>query len=133
MPTCFFLILFSSFFFLFSHSFNSKLNHCYVLLLYNSSMLMSHCHYNVMQEHQLVNLIITFSNFIVTMMKYFFKFHFSCFQEPLTPYYFLLLNFIFFHYYLAKAGLFISYCFFLVMFIPALVQFHYINSITFLL
>ena len=46
-----------------------------------------------MQERQFVNLIITYSNFIVTVMIQVFKFHFSCFREPLTPYY-LLPNFI---------------------------------------
>ena len=55
---------------------------------------MSHCHYTVSQEHQFVNLIITCSNFIATVMIYIFKFHFSCFREPLTSYYFLFPNFI---------------------------------------
>ena len=94
MPTCFFLILFLSFFFLFSHSSNSKSDHCYVCVLYNSSMLMSHCHYNVVQERQFVNLIITHSNFIATLMVLACKFHFFCFREPLTPYCFLFPNFI---------------------------------------
>ena len=57
-------------------------------------MLMFHCHNNVMQERQFVSLIISRSNFIVTVMKHVFKFHVSCFREPPTPYYFLLLNFI---------------------------------------
>ena len=47
-----------------------------------------------MQECQFVNLIITRSNFIVTVMIHVFKFHFSCFRKPLTPYHFLLPNFI---------------------------------------
>ena len=94
MLTCLFLILFSTFFFLFSHSSNSKSDHCYVCVLNNSSMLMSHSHYNVMQERQFVNLIITCSNFIVTVMRHVFKFHFSCFRKPLNPYYFLLPTFI---------------------------------------
>ena len=57
-------------------------------------MLVSHCHYNVMQERQFVNLVITRSNFIITVMVHVFKFHFSCFRKPLTSYSFLLPNFI---------------------------------------
>ena len=55
----------------------------------NSSMLLSHCHYNVMQECQFVNFIITRSNFIVTVMIRVFKFHTSCFRKPPTPNHFL--------------------------------------------
>ena len=57
-------------------------------------MLMFQCHCIVMQERYIVNLITIRSNFIVTVMIYVFKFHFSCFREPLTPYYFLYPNFI---------------------------------------
>ena len=69
-------------------------DHCYVRVHNNSSMPMSHCHYNIKQERQFLNLIIIRSNLIVTVMMHVFKFHFSCFRELLTSYYFLLPNFI---------------------------------------
>ena len=95
MPTCFFF-LFSSSFFLFSNPLNSLSDHCYMRAHYNaSSVFMTHSHYTAMQELQIVNLIITDSNRIVSVMIRLLKFHFSYFRESLTPYYLLFPNFIF--------------------------------------
>ena len=132
VPTCLFLCLFSSFFFLFSNFFNSKSVHCYVRVLYSSLMLMSHCHYTVMQKHQFVNLIITRSNFIVTVMTHVFKFHSSSLRELLTPYYFLFPDFIL-HLLLSRKCIIIHISLLLSCNVPpTVVQFHYINLITFL-
>ena len=57
---------------------------------------MSHYHYTAMQELQIVNLIITDSNRIVSVMIYLFKFRFSYFRESLNLYYLLFPNFIFY-------------------------------------
>ena len=57
-----------------------------------SSVFMSHSHYIAMQEYQIVNLIITRLNFIVTIMINLFEFHFSYFRKSINQYFFLFPN-----------------------------------------
>ena len=130
MPICFFFLFFV-FLFPFPNPPNSVSDQCFVHAHYNaSSIFMLHSHYTTMQELQIVNLIITDSNHIVSVIIHWFKFHFSYFRESLTPCFLLFPNFIFrwllssqMHYYLFP---FVS----LEIFASTQVQFNFINLLT---
>ena len=122
------------FLFLFLSPFNSLSDHCYVLAHYNTFLVfMSHSHYTAMQELQIVNMIITDSNCIVSVMIHLYKFHFLYFSESFTPYYLLFPNFIFHPLLSRKCVIICLLCFSLIIFTPTLVQFNLIYLMTLLL